>query len=304
MSIQKNTSLPDTLRTLVRNSDEYKDTTSLFFSDVDFSFTTDEIIDIDSWYENLGVNIFPLHGVTSFNDESRKTAFKESEQDFEFKTVPGKYKHKFGFDWSLDYRNLIAELSGQKLNVYYISGRVIRGVEKEDGTIRGFETSLINIEDILFPSGGNSGTSEVLIQLNDVNELNETGYEVEVDWEPGKLDRLALNIGLTFGETSITLLLKHLNNNITGVEASDITITDDINGDIGFTTFVPGDGVYQLSGFSDTITTACIYIQSTIYIGAKRFSYVYRVIVINNMLFADGNNVVLANGENVVLAKN
>lgn len=297
----KNTNIPDTLRTFETNTNAYKNTTSIFATPADFSMSKTDIIDNDSWYEELGINLFPLHRIADFKEEGAKNTLKESQQDFLLKTGKGKYNHRFSFDWSLDYHVLLNELSGQKLNFFYISNRVIRGVEKADGTIKGFESSLVDIEPILFASGGNSGTSEMFIQLLDSNELNESGYEVEVDWEPAKLDRLALNIDLSFGEDSITMFIKHLSNTITGIKASDITITDVVNGDITFSTYVPGDGIYLLSGFSDTITTACLYIQSTIYIGYKKFSFNYVVTVVNNMVLEDDNNMVTEYGNNMIL---
>ena len=299
-----NTSIPDTLRTFERNSDKYKVTDTLFITPSDFVFTPEEFEDNDFWYDNLGVNLFPLHGVAAFNSEDEKNQITQSKQDFGYKTTNGKYKHRYNFDWSLDYHKLINEISGQKVNVIFVSRRVLRATEKTDGNIKGFTVDLFDLEKIMFDNGSNNGNSELYIELFDSDELNVNGYECEVDWTPQKLDRLVLNISLSFGEDSITMLIKHLSNKITGIKSSDITITDDKNGDITFSTFIPGDGVYLLSGFSDTITTACLYIQSTLYIGAKRFTFVYRVVVINNMLLADGNNMVLANGENVVLAKN
>ena len=300
----RNINIPDTLRTLELNTNAFKIVNSLFITPKTFVWTTEQWVDADFWYDNLGINIFPLHGVSDFKEEGTKNTITESGQGFSYKAYIGQYKHRFNFDWSLDYHNLLGELSGQEINIVYCSGRVLRGTLNSDGDIKGFNVSLFDLEPIMFDTGSGNGNSEAFIELLNSRELNESGYEAEVDWEPRKLDRLALNISLSFGEDSITMLIKHLSKTIIGIQASDITITDDINGDITFSTYIPGDGVYKLSGFSNTITTACMYIQSTIYIGAKRFTYNYRVVIIRNITLSDGNNMVLSNGENMVLAKN
>lgn len=304
MSFQKqNTTLPDTLRTFEHNSDAYKLTESLFITPDDFSFTEAEFIDDDHWYSELGTNIFPLHGVNEFASKDTETKYVTSLQDFDYKINNGKYKHEFKYDWSLDYHKLINEISGQNIKVIYRSGNVLRATTA--GTsISGFTISTVELEKMLFNSGDSVGNSKLFLEWMDSDELNVYGYEAEVDWNPGKMDRLVLNINLSFATNLITMQVRYLNNPISNIASSDITITDEVNGNIGFGVFVPGNGIYQLGDFTNTITRACIYIQSTLYIGAKRFTFTISVIVINNMLFADGNNVVLADGNNIVLAKN
>lgn len=299
--LSANTTIPDTLRTLSANTDKYKITDSLFITPSDFVCTTDELEDRDFWYDNLGINLFPLHRITNYTNESTKNQITESLQRFGYKTAQGKYKFRYNFDWSLDYHNLIDDLSGQKVNVILISGNVIRTALKSDGNIKGLTVDLFDLEPILFDDGNGSGNSELFIELAEINKSNETICEVEVDWIPGKINREVLNIDITFGDDSMTLLIKHLSNTVSGIKASDITITDDINGDISFNTYIPGNGVYKLIGFDKTITTACMYIQSTIYIGAKRFAYNYIVVITNNMVTEYGDNMVTEYGNNMTL---
>ena len=304
MSIRKtHIAIPDTLRTFANNSDKYKLTESIFITPTDFTFTESEFIDNDFWYDNLGVNIFPLHGITAFAPSDVAAKFEESIQDFKYKIDNGKYKQKIKYDWSLDYHQLINELSGQDLRIIYVSGNVLRAV-KDGLEIKGFKTSQFELEKIMFTLGNSTGNSELSIELLDPDELNTLGHEVEVDWQPKKMDRLVLSIDLIFTEDTITLSIKHLNTNITGIVSSDITITDNINGNITFTTFVPGDGIYILEGFSDVITVATLTIKSTIYIGCKEVIYKVVAFVVDNMIFADSNNAIFADGNNVITAKN
>ena len=298
MSITKrNITIPDTLRTFERNSDKYKLTESLFITPDDFTFTTAQFEDDDYWYSQLGINIFPLHGITSFASEDTKNTYQESIQDFSYKTNNGKYKQRVRYDWSLDYHQLINELSGQNLKVIYVSGRVLRATQPSTGVISGFTMSLFDLEKILFTTPDTVGNSELFLEWADSNELNETGYEVEVDWNPGKMDRLVLNIQLVVGDESLTMGVKYLSENITGISSGDITITDALNGNITFTTFVPGDGIYILSGFSDTLTHACLYIQSTLYIGYKKFTFIAVVTVDVGFDLMSGDGFDLMSGD-------
>jgi hypothetical protein len=301
MSFQKqNTTLPDTLRTFENNTDAYKLTESLFITPDDFSFTEAEFINDDHWYSELGINIFPLHGVNEFASKDTETKYVTSLQDFDYKINSGKYKHEFRYDWSLDYHKLINEISGQKVKVIYRSGNVLRATT--DGTsISGFTIETFELEKMLFNNGDSVGNSKLFLEWMDSDELNVYGYEAEVDWNPGKMNRLVLNINLSFSTDLITMQVRYLNNPISNISSSDITITDELNGDVGFGVFVPGNGIYQLGDFTKTITRACIYIQSTLYIGAKRFTYNVVVTVEQNLNFINGDNWELISGENLNL---
>jgi len=301
MSIQKpNINLPDTLRTFVRNSDAYKLTESLFITPDDFSFTKAEFADDDYWYSELGINIFPLHGVNEFVSKDTESKIITSLQDYDYKINNGKYKHEFKYDWSLDYHKLINEISGQKIRIIYRSGNVLRATT-DGSTVTGFSISTFELEKILFNSGDSIGNSKLFLEWMDSDELNVNGYEVEVDWNPGKMNRLVLNINLAFGSDSITMYVKYLDKTISDINSSDITITDELNGNITFGIFMPGDGIYQLGDFSNTITRACIYVQSTLYIGAKKFTFNFILQIEQNLNFISGDNWELISGDNLNL---
>lgn len=271
--VKQNTTIPDTLRTFESNKSIYKETESIFITPEDFTCSVDDFADADFWYDNLGINIFPLHGISEFTPEDRKKTLTESLQDFSYETVPEKYRQRIKYDWSLDYHKLVNEISGQSVNIIYASNRVLRATLNDSGDVKGFSVSAFILEGLMFSLNESNGDSELFLELLDAKELNENGYDVEVDWQPKKMDRLVLNVKLSFGADTITMLIKYLSNTITGIKSSDITITDDKNGDITFDTFIPGDGIYVLGGFSNVITKACLYIKSTVYIGAKRFTY-------------------------------
>lgn len=300
MSIRKDDiTYPDTLRTFSINKEKLKQTTSIFITPADFSFSTTNFEDADYWYTQLGTNIFPVHTASEFTPQDEPTGYKESQQDFTFRTLNGKYRHKIKYDFSLDYHQILNELSGQKIRVIYASGNTLRA-ELSSSTVRGFLVSAFELEKMMFDTHASSGNSELFIELSDSDDLNIRGYEVEVDWLPAQMDRLILNITLGINPTTITMLVKYLSTNVTGLSASDITITDVTNGNITFSFSESGDGIYQLNGFSDTITTACLYIQSTIYIGYKKFNYSASVVVTNNAIWSDGNNEIWSDGNNAV----
>ena len=150
--------------------------------------------------------------------------------------------------------------------------------------------SMFELEKAGFHTNDLNGDSELLLEHFDSDELNVYGYECAVDWTPQKIDRLVLNLSLVFGDDSMTVRTRYLNENITGLQNTDFTITDDNNGNITFATFEPGEGVYRLAGFSDSITSACLSIQSTIYIGAKRFLFNYVVTIVTYRLTEDDDS--------------
>jgi len=299
MSIEKrNIEYPDVLQTLSLNTDKYRLTECLFITPESFSWRSDEFEVADFWYSNLGTNIIPLQGVLEFNPEDEEMITNDSLQDFTYKLRDGRYRHRLMFDWSLDYHNLVSQFSGQKVRVVYASGNVLRAYINDADEVYGLLTNTFELEKIKFTTINSTGNSNLLIELNNALDLN---YEVEVDWSPKLMDRLVVNIQLIYGESTITLRVKYNSENITGISASDITITDDIYGDITFSQFEPGEGVYVLGGFSDNLVSGCLSLQSSFYIGAKRYNYKFTAQITQNLDFIDGTNFELISGDNLDL---
>jgi hypothetical protein len=307
MSIKKTYSTVDTLRTFAINRDEFHQADTIFVTPEDFTMTESQFADVDYWYTQLGINIFPIHNPCDFQIQDNETGYKQSLQDFTLKTTTRKYRHKIKYNISLDYHKLLSELSTQKLNVIYASGNVLRAVQLTSGLIKGFETSAFELEEMLFSTFQSLGNSDLFIELADSDELNVYGYETTVSWLPSDIDRLVLNISLVYSTDTITMSVKYLDENITGIQSSDITLTDDYLGTLTFSTFIPGDGIYQMISFKDsggnivTPTVGCLYIQSTIYIGQKRYRFTASVITTSPwILLGAGDNFVTFGGDQLI----
>lgn len=275
MSIKKQISTyPDTLRTFAINSNNFKQVESLFVTPDTFSFTTEQFEDADFWYSNLGVNIFPIHSASDFTIMDSETVYKESLHNFTFKTDDGKYRHKVKFNFSLDYHQLLNELSGQKLRIIYASGMWLRATQSTPGVIQGFQVSAFELEKILFNLNTSIGNSDIFIELLDTDDLNIRGYERQMTWSPADMDRLVLNIILLYAVDTVTMYANYLGEPITTIESSDITWNDDASDPLTFSLFLNSGGVYQMGGFSPELpTTGCLSVQSTLYIGQKRYQF-------------------------------
>lgn len=307
MSIKKTYNAVDTLRTFAINRDDFHQADTIFLTPEDFTMTESQFADVDYWYTQLGINIFPIHNPSEFQIQDNEPGYKQSIQDFTFKTTPRKYRQKIKYNLSLDYHQLISEMSGQRLNIIYASDNVLRAVQLTNGLIKGFKTSAFELEEMLFSTFQSLGNSDLFIELANSDELNVYGYETTVSWIPSEIDRLVLNISLVYSTDTITMSVKYLNENITGLQSSDITITDDNHGSLIFSTFIPGDGIYQMINFLDsgsnvvTPTTGCLYIQSTIYIGRKKYRFTASITTISPwILLGAGDNFVTFGGDQLI----
>lgn len=293
MSIgKKYITIPDTLRGASVNIETMPMPESLFIHLEDFYFSESEFIDEDFWHDNLGINIFPLHGIEEFTPEDLKNTLTDSLQDFTWKSKKGIYRQRMTFNWSIDYHQILTELSSSKLYAIYAASNILRGV-LDNGNIRGFNLSAFEFEPFAFSTNKLSGNSELYIEHYDSDELNTNGYQAEIDWLPKKMDRLPVTIDITLSESKITLTVKYFGNLVTGIEASEISIYDKINGYVGFSTFVPGDGYYQLSNFDKIISYGTIFVKSRLYIGCKSFIYNYTI--------KDGVGLILMSGDDFLL---
>jgi hypothetical protein len=297
MSIINKNNIPDTLRTFELNHDKFSQAESIFVTPASFSFSIANFEDADYWYSQLGINIFPIHSISDFQPQDDPTAYNKSKQDFTYQTNAGKYRHKIKYDFSLDYHQIISEIKGD-IRIIYASKNILRGTSTDGIMVRGFSVSTFQLEKILFGMLNSTGNSDILIELSNTDELNIYGYEKEMDWSPAQMDRLVLNISLTYNTDSITMRAKYLDQNISTITANDLTFTDDTNGNLTFTTFIPGDGIYVMSGFSAQPTTGTLCIQSTLYIGGKRYSFNVSIVVTSNQVWLDDNNRTWLNGDN------
>jgi hypothetical protein len=273
---------------------------SLFVHLEGFSFTEDEFEDQDFWYDNLGLNIFPLHGIEEFNPEDESNVLTTSLQDFTWKSKKGVYRHRPLFNWAMSYHILVNELASSKLFAIYATNYMLRAVNK-NGIITGFELSAFEPEPFMFSQKNQAGNSEIFIEHADSDELNTYGYQVEVDWPVKKMDRLPVTIELSFSQASIYMTVKYLGTLVSGITASEITIYDKVNGYINFSTFVPSGGYYTLSNFDNIITSAIIFVKSRLYIGCKAFKYTYTLKEGVGFLLMTGDNFLLMNDTNFLL---
>jgi hypothetical protein len=296
MSIVNKNIIPDTLRTFEINSDRFHQVDSIFVTPESFSFSLSDFSDADYWFSQLGINIFPIHSISDYSPQDDPTAYNKSKQNFTYQTNSGKYRHKLKYNFSLDYHKLINELSSE-IRIIYASGTTLRALSTDGENVKGFKISAFNLEKMLFGNLQSIGNSEILIELDDPNELNIYGYETQVNWTPQQMDRLVLNISISYGTESMTLYIRYLELPITTISSSDITWTDDLNGSISVSLSNIGHGYYLVNGFSEQPTDGMLSIKSTLYIGQKRYSFVSTVTMENNVLWLNGEDRLWLNGE-------
>lgn len=302
MSISKYISgLPDTKQGLSVSNIKRALISGIFIHTKDFTFPNlAAFTDIEYYYNAMiSGDLIPLHGVKKFTPKDDEAVYPNSLQDFSYQQYKGKYRHILEYDWTIDYHLLVDTLTNTDYYViYHDLNKNIYGCKQSDGKYRGLKTNRLALEKLPFQVGTTPSFSSLDIELKDHAEL--TTIE-NVSWMPSDVDRLFMTLTVnTVTNDEINFTAVDINGNVTTITGSDITLTDDINGNLSFTTLNLSGGSYKLSGITPNITSCKMVIKSVINIGCVSFHVNYTVFVANNMIFGDGNNMVFGNGGNMV----
>jgi hypothetical protein len=261
--------------------------TSVYLTPEDFNFPESDLEDEDTMFDHMvDGNIFPLHQVHVTEPQNKNQEFSESLQDFSYKTYPGKDIYSIKFDWRLDYHQLISQFNGQNLRVIFGYNNKKFLTTATGSNVQGFKLSNITLDDIEI---NGTNLSPLRIELADkaerkVEVLTEAGYSID------RIDRRFTSIEVSATSTEMNFTMYHLGTEVTNLISTDVTVTDDANGELTFSFNTSGLG-YLLDSFSDTLTRGCLRVVSEGYLGRNRYTAV-AVVVYDNMVWEDDYNMV------------
>ena len=276
MSITKNiTTYPDTKRTFDSRINTLRNISGFFLVPKGLILTTsdDDIIDYDYWFETLlnDGNVIPVHGVKNFTPEDEELITNFSLQRFTYEIAKGKYRHSLEFVFTNEFHQILESYSGTDLSIVYYDKN--RNLILMTG-YQGIPTSSIILKKQEFPTSGTKPKSVIQIELKDTSDYNENGVVKAVEWNPEDIDRLFVAIELNATSTQLTAGITRDGSVVTGLLDEDFTILDDANGEIAFSLFSYGGGVYTFSGLSSTLTGGCFTLSSTLYLGRNAYRVV------------------------------
>lgn len=292
MSIIKNiTTYPNTGRGFAAPGNTLYNISGVFLAKKDFTITTAELSSNTVMYDAFeDGDIIPLHIAQSIVNSNEETIIQNSLQDYDYKIREGKYKHTLRFDWAEAYHSIVDSYSGTDLYViYYDANNNLILAEESSGVYRGIKTdSLILQKQLLFTSGSEIAYSDLNIEL----ASNETIKVIAIDWMPELIDKLFIQVTVVLaGSDFINFTVKNKGANIDTVQAEDVTIIDDQNGEITGIVVSYLLGIYQASNFSSSITTGCLTVSTPIYLGRNKYTATISVIVESNMTDEYSNNI-------------
>lgn len=299
-----NTTFESTGRDFDVNHNFIQNTKGVFVVDKDVTITHDQLETSGYMFELFqNGQLFPIHMVQDVVPKNEEPVYIESLQDRSYEARPGRIRHVLRYNFRLDYHQVINQFSGTDLYVIYYDGdKKIMLTEVSDDIYRGITTNRLNLEKFTpFTNGSNIVYSDLDIELKDSDEISYTGKIVEVDWLPELIDNLFISVKvISIDEDQITFTAKYNTIDITTIQSSDITVRDDTNGLLTFTTFNYLTGSYKLEGFSDKLTKGCLTVNAEGYIGRTRYRVQVVVEITNNAIFGDENNIIFGDGNNMI----
>lgn len=298
MSITKNISTyPDTKRTFASRINTLKNIGGFFLVPKSLIITTsdDDIVDYDYWFETLlnNGNVIPVHGVKTFTQNDEDLISNVSLQRFTYEIAKGKYRHSLEFVFTNEFHQILESYSGTDLSIVYYDKN--RNLILMTG-YKGIPTSSIILKKQEFPTSSTKPKSIIQIELKESSDYNENGVIKAVDWNPEDIDRLFVAIEINATSTQLNAYVTRDGEIITGLLDEDFTITDDSNGEITFSLFSYGGGVYTFSGLSSTLTGGCFSLSSTLYLGRNTYRVVAAVAYNVREHFESGNYEMFESG--------
>lgn len=239
-------------------------------------------------------DLIPLHLVQSLIPNNEETIKQNSLQDFDYELRAGKYKHTMRFDWDIAFHQIVETYSGTDLYIihYDQTGKLILA-EESVGVYRGVKTdSIILQKPKLFGNGTEPAYSDLDIEL----QSGETFKVIDVDWLPEQIDKLFVHLEVTsISPTHLNFTAKYNSTTIDTLTDSDVSIVDNTNGVISGILLSYSGGVYQATNFSSNITTGCLSVNATAYLGRTKYRVVISVDITVDFDLLDGTRFDLLN---------
>lgn len=296
MSINKYiSSLPDTKRTFDNPENDFALYQGLFVHNENVSFPDeDSFIDYEDYITFLeSGDLIPLHFIKEFENRSEETTYLESIQDYSYKGRDGRTRHAYKYVWSLDYHQIVEQLDGTNYYIIRIDKNWnVHGVLDElpsgETGIRGFKTNRIILEKLAEADANNPAFSVLDIEYPD-----ETGTRVskKLNWNPEDVDRLFMSVNVEYADaTTLNFSARYRGETVTGIVKNDVTLIDDINGDLQPDVVDLLGGIYRCSNFTSPLTGGQLRIISSLYLGCAIYRITTAVSVATNFDFEDGIN--------------
>lgn len=299
-NVKRISSYTSTGRNFGVNHNLIQNTKGVILHKKDWTFTDADLEDENFFFNAFEAgDLLPLHWVQDVEKNSTPIGISDTPQKNTVQTSKGVIRHVLKFEWDLAYHQIVNTYSGSDLNIlYYDSDRHLIYTEESTGVYRGFKTSRILLEDFDFTSNGTEPIlSKLDIELYDSLEINEKGYSTQLDWLPSDIDKLFLQITITsIGVDYINFTAKYLSTDIDNIVASDITITDNFNGNITGVLLSYSSGVYQASNFSSNISQGCLTVNAAAYLGKKQYRVTTSISVVVSFDLMNGDSFDLMSG--------
>ena len=296
MSIgNQNTTFANVGQTFDFPKNKYGVLTSVLLTTSDFECLETDLQDEDTMFGHFqDGNIFPLHNVHVSESTVKQPNRTESIQDFSYETYPGKDIYSIKYDWRPDYHQLISQFNGQELRVIFGFNNKYYLTTQNGSNVMGFKLSNIKLNDIEIIG---TNLSPLLLELGDKQERKSEVY-TNAGYKLSDIDRRFISFDISATSTEINFTAYFLGNEVTNIISSDVTVTDDANGELTFNFAYYGLG-YLLNSFSDTFTRGCLSVLSEGYIGRTRY-VVEAVVPYDNFVFMSGDNFVFMSGDNFI----
>ena len=305
MSTVKNiSSYPSTGQGFSINHNRLQNIKGVFLTKKDFTITSAQLESDTYLFDQFELgNVIPLHFVLDVIPKNEETEYGKSVQDFTYKLRDGKYRHVLRFDWELAFSQIVESYSGTDLNViYYDNDQKLILTTDSQGVYRGIKTNRLVLEKPnLFGNGTEVQYSDLDIEIRDSEEITLNGYIAEVDWLPEQIDKRFVSVSVeSVGVDYLNFIVKRYSQTVDNLSATDVSVTDTKNGILEFSVFNLFAGVYKLSSFNEKLTTGCLSINSSGYLGRTKYQVQISIIVDSNFVYEDGNNLIYENGDNII----
>lgn len=303
MSIKYNIqSLPDTKQNFDSNTMMYIE--GAFLSPKGFTIAYANRGDLTVWQQALkDGNLTPLHNLLEKEDNNTEETYNESILGFTYLSDQGEYKNKLNYNLDLEKHKALDAISGADLDIWYYDYNRNFYCTTDDNktTIRGFSSERIALDKLSLATTQAPALTIIDVELKDSDELNKRGVVENFGISPTAIDRLYASIDILYIDAStINFTAKYKGEDLNDIEASGVTVIDNVNGELPFSYFNYLGGVYRMTFNTPTnpITGGSIKIISDIYLACVNYVNTSETYVTVNYDFENGDNYDFEDGTN------
>jgi hypothetical protein len=167
--------------------------TGLIFARSSHTETSTDFLSESTWIDEVKAqNVFPLHNMKNFEDNSTEPQYYEYADGSRKLMEQGDYRFTASFDLNECTKKQVANFRGFNEGIYLVYGDVIRGRTIDAGVnIVPIRISELNVAKASFPAM--DGTPEMVaitVDLADYKDINDYDYSREMAWDVADVDGL------------------------------------------------------------------------------------------------------------------